>query len=180
MGGAIRPPGAEKQPVFLSNGHIRKGNITEYAEFNAYQDPHALNILLASGIPMVFMAADATQRMVLTPERQRQILDLHPTYGPAFHRMLMAVEALDHAKFGVDGPFIHDPNVVIYALRPDLYDGVPLPNLRFTEAAPDNPRRGETLIDGPALDASPLWLNGVQDEKAVFDLMLESLAKVIP
>lgn len=191
MSGGITPPGRNGRPVMLENGKnseengiIRKGNITPYAEFNAYQDPHALNILLRSGAACVFMAADATQYMVLTPPRQTLISRMHDTYGPAFHRMLMVVEALDRSKFGVDGPFIHDPNVVIYALNPDLYQGVRLPRLGFTEKPPANEHRGEAHADfapesraEPPL-APPLWLNRVSDEEAVFALMLESLGKI--
>lgn len=181
MGGGIKPPGANGEVIRLPNGEIRKGNITEYAEFNAYQDPLALNILLRSGIPMVFMAADASQFMVLTPERQQEILALHPEYGRGFHQMLMAVEKLDRSKFGVNGPFIHDPNVISYVLAPDLYDGEFLPHLAFVEATPDNPHRGEALAKGNATPAPtpPLWLNSIRDDQRVFEIMVQSLKAII-
>jgi len=178
MCGAITPPGANFEPVLLPNGDIRRGNITEYAEFNAYQDPNALNILLKSGVRCVFVSADASQYMVLSPERQAQIKALHPVYGPAFYRMLMAVEPLDRAKFGVDGPFIHDPNVITYLLRPDLYQGRSLPALTFTEAAPDNPRRGQALETG-GQGGNILWLNKITDPDAVFAVILEGFKTLL-
>ncbi len=177
MCGGMTPPGGDGKPVLLTNGDIRAGNITPYAEFNAYQDPKALNILLNSGVRCVFMAMDASQNMVLTPARQAEILAIDGAYAPAFHRMLMVVEELDRRKFGLDGPSIHDPNVVIYGLRPDLYKGRPLPELAFTEAPPENERRGQAVTSGSGVNA--VWLGGVTDKDEIFRIMLESLKTTI-
>ncbi|HEU4837956.1 MAG TPA: nucleoside hydrolase [Micavibrio sp.] len=177
MGGGLMPPGDDGSSVILPNGDIRTGNITPYSEFNAYQDPNALNMLLKSGVKIVFMAMDASQHMVLTKERQARLLQIDQSYAPAFHRMLLAVEALDRMKFGLDGPAIHDPNVIIYALRPDLYKSRPLPELAFTEAPPENERRGQAVLTGGGANA--LWLEGVTDKNEIFELMLESLAVTI-
>ncbi len=177
MGGGLNPPGGDGNPVTLPNGDIRAGNITPYAEFNAYQDPMALNILLKSGIEIVFMAMDASQHMVLTKERQERLLQIDQSYAPAFHRMLMVVEELDRMKFGLAGPSIHDPNVIIYALRPDLYKERPLPELAFAQAPPENERRGQAVLSGNGANA--IWLEGVTDRDAIFELMLESLKTTI-
>jgi len=177
MGGGLAPPGGDGKPVILPNGDIRAGNITPYAEFNAYQDPNALNILLKSGVPVTFMAMDASQHMVLTKERQQRLLQIDQSYAPAFHRMLLVVEELDRMKFGLDGPSIHDPNVIIYALRPNLYKERPLPELAFTEALPESERRGQAVLTGSGANA--IWLEGVTDKEAVFEMMLESLKTTI-
>lgn len=177
MCGGMTPPGGDGRPVTLPNGDIRAGNITPYAEFNAYQDPKALNIVLNSGVACVFMAMDASQNMVLTPARQAQILAIDDTYAPAFHRMLMVVEELDRRKFGLEGASIHDPNVVIYALRPDLYKSRPQSDLVFTEAPPENELRGQAVTSGSGANA--IWLNGVTDKEEIFGLMLESLKTII-
>jgi inosine-uridine nucleoside N-ribohydrolase len=179
MGGALSPPGADFKPVSLSNGRIRKGNITEYAEFNAFCDPEALNILLKSNVKLTILSADATQYMVLSAKRQEQIKALDPLYGPALHSMLMAALPLDQGKFGVDGPFIHDPNVISYALRPDLYRGVTMPTLHFLERTTEDPRRGEAKEVGGQNATAPQWINHVRDTDAVFEIMRESLETVI-
>lgn len=178
MGGGIDVPGRDGKPVLLENGDKRAGNITPYAEFNAYQDPKSLNIVLQSGVRCIFMAADATQLMVLDPVRQQRVASLPSPFGPAFHRMLMVVADLDMEKFGLDGPCIHDPNVITYLLRPDLYDGIPLPDLAFTESTPEDPRRGQAVRKGTG-QANAFWLNHVRDTEAVFALMLENLEKII-
>ena len=177
MGGGMEPPGADGHPVRLPNGDIRSGNIMPYAEFNAYQDPRAANIVLQSGVPFVNMSMDATQHMVLTPERQERVSALDAPYAPAFHRMLMAVARLDFEKFGLPGPSIHDPNVVTYLLRPDLYLSRPAPGLRYREGVVEDERRGEALFTGSGANAT--WLSGITDSAAVFELMFESLSATI-
>jgi inosine-uridine nucleoside N-ribohydrolase len=177
MGGGMQPPGGDGNPVRLPNGDIRSGNIMPYAEFNAYQDPRAANIVLQSRARFINLAMDATQYMVLTTARQARLNVLDTTYAPAFHRMLMVVEHLDRAKFGLNGPSIHDPNAVIYLLRPDLYLSRPATDLCYREGEPDNERRGEALLTGSGANAT--WLCGVTDADAIFDLMLESLAATI-
>lgn len=179
MGGALTPPGADCAPVLIENGRHRKGNITEYAEFNAYCDPRALNILLQSGVRLTILSADATQHMVLSPARQTTITALPAPYGPAFHRMLMAALPLDQGKFGVDGPFLHDPNVITYALRPDLYRGITIPALQFLERPPQDPHRGETKETGGTSSTSAHWVNQVTDPDSVFEVMRQSLARII-
>lgn len=180
MGGAINTIGKDFARVRMENGQIRVGNITPYAEFNAYQDPKALNILIQSGMRIVFMAADASQYMVLTPERQERIKAMHETYGPAFHRMLMAVEPLDRAKFGVNGPFIHDPNVITYALDKTLYDGYLSRKITFDEKDPRGPagdHRGEARLRGSFANA--IWLEKTKNPEKVWALMEDSLRRTI-
>lgn len=179
MGGGIDTVGKDGAPVF-ENGERRIGNITLHSEFNAYQDPKALNILIQSGAPVTVMAADATQHMVLTPARQEQVKQLHETYGPAFHSMLMAVEHLDRAKFGVDGPFIHDPNVIAYLLAPELYNGKRGAGATFQETDPHGPMgayRGKAALSENF--ANVVWLNEIKDTEKVWSVMKESLAATI-
>lgn len=176
MGGAIAPQGRDGEPFLMKNGENRVGNITPYAEFNAYCDPYALNILIEGRVNLTVMAADATQYMVLTPGRQARIQELHKMYGPAFHRMLMACAHLDQSKFGVDGPFIHDPNVVTYLLDKDLYEQELFSKLRFSEESPYGHQadyRGETRLLGPPHPV--VWVNKVKNTDTVFDLMESSL-----
>lgn len=180
MGGSLSPPGKDGQPYFMQNGQQRVGNITLYAEFNAYQDPKALNILLKSGVKLVFAPADVTQYMVFTEERQNRIKSLDGTYGPAFHRMLNAVEPLDRSYFGVEGAFIHDPTAAVYLLAPELFGGDVVSGLRFDESAPrplQTTRRGQALT-GYQDGGSALWLNKIHDQVKVFDIMENALRAI--
>lgn len=177
MGGALNPPGKDGKPVFDQNGIQRVGNITIHAEFNAFQDPKALNIILASGIKTTIVSADATQHVVYTPERQAQIGQIDQTYGPAHHRMLIVVEALDRTKFGVDGSFVHDPSAAVYLINRDLFTSHPVIGLHFDESAPhpmDTTRRGAATLSGTFASKAE-WVDGVKDEAAVFAVIEDAI-----
>ena len=55
------------------------GNITPSAEFNIYVDPHAANIVLKSGLPLVMMGLDVTHKVNVNDNIIERIKsDLHP------------------------------------------------------------------------------------------------------
>lgn len=177
MGGALNPPGKDHKPVFLKDGTQRIGNITIHAEFNAYQDPKALNTILKHGVKTTIVSADATQHVVYTQDRQARIQRLGEAYGDAHHRMLMVVEHLDRLKFGVDGPFVHDPSAAAYLINPNLFVSTDVKNLSFDESSPhpmETSKRGAASLTG-AFGWHAKWVNGVTDEAAVFDLIADSI-----
>ena len=178
MGGADRPPGAKGCPV-LVDGKIRRGNITLNAEFNAYMDPQAVNEVIRSGANLTIMSADATQQMILTPKRQKVIEALHPSYGPELLKMAMVVADLDKMKFGVNGPFIHDSNAVLYALRKSLYEKREGVSLRFEEAAPSDEHGLRGMVTMGAEKGNVTWVNGVKDKSSAFGLLSTGLGRAI-
>jgi inosine-uridine nucleoside N-ribohydrolase len=116
MGGGLEPgPHPDKAG--------RSGNITYHAEFNFFQDPYAANIVFKSGIETHVLTMDSNQYLHLDPEKKKRVDAITVmNLGQVMNAMLAPSEALDRPKFGVNGPFIHDPNVIIYALRPELYE----------------------------------------------------------
>ena len=55
--------------IVLMSGAWAEGNVTPAAEFNAWSDPEALAILLASGRPVVFATLELTAQALTTPAR---------------------------------------------------------------------------------------------------------------
>lgn len=127
MGGAISPGPYPNPPS-------RIGNITLHSEFNFFQDPYAANIVLNSGARVSLMTMDASQNIHMDPH-MRARLRMSGEIGDIAVTLLAPAEMLDTPKFGVDGPFIHDPNVILYALNPELY--VAFPARASAEEHPD-------------------------------------------
>ena len=60
---------ARVRQIVLMSGAWGEGNVTPAAEFNAWSDPEALAILLASGCRVVFATLDLTAQALVTPAR---------------------------------------------------------------------------------------------------------------
>ncbi len=116
MSGALGPGPFPNPP-----GRI--GNITLHAEFNAHMDPYALSKVLGAKFDTHIVTMDATQHTSLTKARQdlmRQ--EIGDELSKKLISMIRIVEELDTTKFGSNGPFIHDPQVVSYALNPEDFE----------------------------------------------------------
>ncbi len=174
MGGAINP-GPTPAP---SN---RIGNITLTAEFNFFQDPYAANAVLQSGVPVDILTMDANQHIHFDPATKEKIRNTLPAeFATHIINFLAPAENLDRPKFGVDGAFIHDPNVIIYALAPHLYCGR---NADVSvEIAKDcigqdymNSVHGKMNADFTAINSNIRVIEKINNPAGVLSQMVESL-----
>ena len=112
-----------REIVLMGGGFFEGGNITPAAEFNIYVDPHAADIVLKSGVPIVMMPLDVTHKALTTAKRTAEIRNLGTRAGQAVADMLEFFERFDEEKYGTDGGPLHDPCVIAYLLRPELFRG---------------------------------------------------------
>ncbi|CCV12247.1 nucleoside hydrolase [Mesorhizobium sp. STM 4661] len=111
------------QIVLMGGGFFTGGNVTPAAEFNIYVDPHAADIVFRSGVPIVVMPLDATNKVLTTRERVAAFRRLGTKVGTATADMLELFERSDTGRrFGEGGP-LHDPCVIAYLIKPELFAG---------------------------------------------------------
>ncbi|HEX4367444.1 MAG TPA: nucleoside hydrolase [Rhodopila sp.] len=162
------------EQIVLMSGAWAEGNVTPAAEFNAWSDPEALAILLASRRPVVFATLELTAQALATPARlaawrrlgQGQSLqkacDIQATVPPS-------------RRLGGIGAPLHDPCAVAWLIRPDLF------TTRACSVRMDlgpGPGRGRTLIDRWGRTGDPLNAMVLEtvDADALFDLLGQRLA----
>ncbi|MCO5064154.1 MAG: nucleoside hydrolase [Rhizobiaceae bacterium] len=109
--------------VLMGGGFFEGGNKTPAAEFNIYVDPYAADIVLRAGIPTVIMPLDVTHQALTTHKRLDAFRRLGSPVGDAAVALLEFFERYDEEKYGTDGGPLHDPCVIAYLLRPDLFKG---------------------------------------------------------
>jgi purine nucleosidase len=109
--------------VMMGGGCFEGGNITPAAEFNIYVDPQAAEIVFKSGIPIVVMPLDVTHQLLTTKARVARIASLATKPAVAMVEMLEFFERFDVEKYGSDGGPLHDPTVIAYLLKPELFSG---------------------------------------------------------
>ena len=122
----VREPriaGRIKQIVAMGGGYFEQGNVTPAAEFNIYVDPHAARLVLDAGIPFTLVPLDCTHQALTTAARIEAFRSMSNRSGPAVAAMLDFFERFDENKYGTDGGPLHDPCVIAWLIRPELFKG---------------------------------------------------------
>lgn len=129
--------------IVLMSGAWSEGNITPAAEFNAWNDPEALAVLLNLGRPLAIATLDLTAQAFVTPEL---VARLSETPGGACWQAALAIlRALPASKrFGHRGFPLHDPCAIAWAIAPALFGARPAHC--EMDLAP-GPSRGRTVVD---------------------------------
>ena len=112
-----------EQIVMMAGAHFEGGNVTPTAEFNVYVDPEAADVVLRSGVPITMLPLDVTHKTLSTGARIDAFQALGNRTGKAVAEMLAFSEAFDRKKYVWDGAPLHDPNVIAWLLKPELYKG---------------------------------------------------------
>lgn len=112
-----------KEIVLMGGGFFEGGNVTPAAEFNIYVDPHAADVVFRSGVPIVVMPLDVTHKALTTAKRVEAFRKMGSKVGDATAALLDFFERFDEEKYGTDGGPLHDPCVIAYLLKPDLFKG---------------------------------------------------------
>ena len=115
--------GRVQQIVLMGGAYFEVGNITPAAEFNIYVDPEAAAIVFGSGVPLVVMPLDVTHKALTTRARVEAFRALGNEAGRMVAEWTDFFERFDMQKYGSDGAPLHDPCVIAYLLRPDLFSG---------------------------------------------------------
>ena len=112
-----------KRIVLMGGGFFEGGNVTPTAEFNIYVDPHAADVVFRSGVPIVMMPLDVTHKALTTAKRVEAFRRMGTKVGDATAELLDFFERFDEEKYGTDGGPLHDPCIIAYLLKPELFKG---------------------------------------------------------
>lgn len=164
-----------EQIVLMGGGFFEGGNVTPAAEFNIYVDPHAAHIVFSSGIDIVMMPLDMTHKAIVTDPVMHRFADLGSHCGSAAAGMIGFYSRHDSEKYSVAGAPLHDPTVVAYLLKPELFSG------RMCSVEIDTnsgPSLGATQVDWWDVtdDAPNAMVMRDIDSEAFFDLLVERIA----
>ena len=111
---------ANIQEVICMGGSTGKGNITPFAEFNFFVDPHAAHIVLSSGIPIRMIGLNVTHEVFLTEEDFLRLDAMNNAVAREVSSILR-FGAKSYRDLGFEGRVIHDACIVAALLRPELF-----------------------------------------------------------
>jgi len=75
------------------------------------------------GVPIVMMPLDVTHQLLTRKDRVKRIAEIGTAPARAMVEMLEFFERFDVDKYGSDGGPLHDPSVIAYLLKPELFQG---------------------------------------------------------
>lgn len=163
--------------IVMMGGALREGgNVTPSAEFNIYVDPHAADLVMHCGRPLVIASLDVSHQVLVTRKTVERIRDMGSKAGRATVGMLEFFNRFDTHKYGSEGAPLHDPCTIAWLLKPELFKGKSC-NVEIETSAPLT--LGHTAVDFWGVADRPvnaLWLYEV-DSEGFFDLLIERLSR---
>ena len=161
--------------VWMAGARREGGNVTPAAEFNAYADPEAAAVVLASGVPLTLLPLDLTHQVRLTADRLARLRQV----GTAAARAVVALFADPDAGPSHDrgGAPMHDPCVIAHLLRPGLFGGA---RINVAVETGSSLTLGMTVADRHGVTSrapNATWLDQA-DADGVFALLFERLARL--
>ncbi len=113
----------ELREIVIMGGSLDgRGNMTEFAEFNFYVDPHAAQRVVRSGLPATVVGLDVTHQTRLLRETVEQAAQRAGTPLARFTRDICAGLVHGSERRNSDGFHLHDPLAVGVAIDPTFVE----------------------------------------------------------
>lgn len=127
--------------VIMSGAFRVPGNVTPYAEFNAYADPHAAEqVMAAEWRELIAVGLDVTHQTIISRDQWNRI----GAEATGTSALLRQIAARTFTEREMDGFYVHDPLAVAVALDPTLVTTESM----AVEVALDEDQRGKTTPIG--------------------------------
>ena len=163
--------------VLMGGAYFEVGNITPAAEFNIYVDPDAAAEVFAAGAPLVVMPLDVTHRALTDRAWVEGMRALGTEAGRMVAEWTDFFERFDVAKYGSNGAPLHDPTVIAWLIRPDLFTGR---RVNVMVETGSDLTLGMTVADWWGVTSrapNALFMGGI-DRDGFFALLTERLARL--
>lgn len=130
--------------IVLMGGAIYDSNITPSAEFNIYVDPEAAKIVFHSGVPIVMIGLDVTNKARLSFEDIEKIERMNGKISKVVASLLKFFANANKEFFGFDGAPIHDALTIAYLIDETI---LKLKNYFVDVETFGELTRGRTVVD---------------------------------
>lgn len=163
-----------KQIIIMGGARLEGGNFSPSAEFNMVVDPHAAEIVLNCGRPLVVMGLDVTHQVRANKDRLDNIKKINNRVAQVASSLLDYSHMQNNNRYAELGAAIHDPCTIAYLIKPSLFQGIKC-NISIETESPLT--LGHTAVDYWGVTNKPvnaLWID-LADADGFFQLLNERL-----
>ena len=163
--------------IVWMGGSTERGNRAPYAEFNAWADPEAAAVVLASGVPFTMVGLNLTHQALATAEVIARLDALGTRLSDTVARWLAFFATTYRTRFGFPAPPVHDPCAVALVAAPGVVASVDAFVAIETAGAWT---RGATVVDldGRLGHAPNARVATTLDVPRFWDLVVEAVAQL--
>jgi len=104
-----------KDIVLMGGAAFCPGNITAYAEFNFYVDPHAAHIVFDTARHVTMLGLDVTEKVDI----RKGLCNILETGNH-----VAQISASMSRVYAMKDPYLHDPCAIAYVINPGLFSGI--------------------------------------------------------
>ncbi|MFC5999824.1 nucleoside hydrolase [Quadrisphaera sp. GCM10027208] len=104
--------------VIFMGGSTERGNHTPTAEFNAFADPEALDVVLTSGVPVRMVGLNLTHQALATPEVVQRMAAMEHRVGQTCAAWMGFFGGSYQRIWEFEAPPVHDPCTVAALVDP--------------------------------------------------------------
>lgn len=108
--------------VVVMGGGLDRGNVSDVAEANVWNDPHAADIVFAANWDITMVGLDVTAVTICTPEHFAELPKTAPKLGGFLNEAAQFYFKFYMSEYDIKGCQMHDPAAVIACIRPDWFE----------------------------------------------------------
>ena len=150
-----------KSVVIMGGAGFVPGNVTDYAEANIWNDPHAADIVFGAPWEVVMIGLDVTTQVMCYPEEYQSIADESGPIGSFINDISQFYARFYSSIYKDVLCVLHDPCAIIALTDPELFDYRDMP----VHVICDGPAIGQTVPDNNLARTSAKIAIGVDVEK---------------
>lgn len=158
-----------RRVVAMGGAISERGNVGPRAEFNIAADPEAARIVLSAGLPLTLVPLEVTRRVRASRAWTRTLRD---AATPAAIASADLIDAYFQSTEGGESRPLHDPCVMLLALKPEIFGCVPM---RLSVDIGHGADAG--ALDGIEAEGGDVAVAMTVDATAALDLLAERLSR---
>ena len=107
--------------VVMGGSAARHGNVSDCAEANIWNDPHAADAVFAADWDVTMVGLDVTEKTQCTPQDFTDLAKASPIIGGFLQQAADFYFDFHEAKTGTRSCFMHDPSAILAITDPALF-----------------------------------------------------------